>query len=735
MRKLNYLLIAFAIFAVACENSFDEQSKNQITLSSKTIEVHFESNEHTINVTSPYSWIAESKNEWISLTCDNGIAGTEELRFVCDRNLEESERKGTIVIKNEDFGLATELYVTQKSFIPELVVDQSRSLSFTEKGGIDIIKVSSNFNYDVSDDASWISCYKVEEGVKVSVSASDVVNERTAKITIYSEKYNLSYDVGVSQGAFEPYLNVYTSELNFNSENSSQYVSISANASFGVSSSATWLYCTTENGMVKITAYKNTTTELRTASVRVYLYEYNLDAIIKVTQEAFVPVIEVNGSTNIGIDVEAKSGTVKIVATSNFDYKISTNVDWVSCSRKYNENEISITYTTNLDMDKYRRAEITLYSDIYTPKVVIILTQSYLPLSHVIFYTSSDNQIVKPNFSYYLSNTYEDGVGVIKFNGPFTYMDISSFKDCKTLTSIILPEGVRYIGAYAFKGCSSLVNINLPKSLIEIGTEAFQECASLVNITIPDSVTLIEGWAFCGCISLTNVIIPNSVTTIGYRTFSNCRSLASIIIPDSVTSIRAEAFYGCTSLTSVTIGDSVAEIKEKAFYNCTSLTKVDISNLSTWCKIDFGSSIIDYSANPLCYGAKLHLNGSELIDVNIPSDITEIKNFTFCNCKSLTSVTIPDSITLIGTDAFYGCSSLTNVYCKPTTPPAVFYNYSYNPYDGSSSSGSFPFKSGMQIYVPRNSYDDYMQYSSYTNGIYQTNWYKYKSYIEPYDFE
>ena len=326
MRRLTYLLIALTLFISACENGFNDEGKNQISLSTKTIKVDFESDEHTIKVTSPYSWIAESKNEWIYLTCDNGIAGTEELRFVCDRNLEESERKGTIVIKNGDFGLATELYVTQKSFIPELVVDQSRSLSFTEKGGTDIIKVSSNFNYDVSDDASWISCYKVEEGVKVSVSASNVVNERTAKITIYSEKYNLSYDVGVSQGAFEPYLNVYTSELNFNSENSSQYVSISANASFGVSSSATWLYCTTENGMVKITAYKNTTTELRTASVRVYLYEYNLDAIIKVTQEAFVPVIEVNGSTNIGIDVEAKSGTVKIVATSNFDYKISTNV-------------------------------------------------------------------------------------------------------------------------------------------------------------------------------------------------------------------------------------------------------------------------------------------------------------------------------------------------------------------------------------------------------------------------
>ena len=731
MRKLNCLLIAFAIFAVACENSFDEQSKNQITLSSKTIEVHFESNEHTINVTSPYSWIAESKNDWISLTCDNGIAGTEELRFVCDRNLEESERKGTIVIKNEDFGLATELYVTQKSFIPELVVEQDKTLSFTEKGGSEIIKVSSNFNYSVSDNASWISCDKVEEGVRVTASASDVVNERTAQVTIYSEKYNLSYDVGVSQGAFEPYLNIYTSELNFNSEHSTQYVSVSTNASFGVSSSSNWLYCTTENGKAKITAYKNTTTEQRTASVRVYLYNYNVETIIKLTQDAFVPVIEVNGSTNVSIDASAKSGTVKIVATSNFEYKISANVDWVSCSRKYNENEITITYTTNLDMKNSRSAEITLYSDIYMPKVVISLTQSYLPLSHVIFYTSSDNKIIEPRFSHYLSNTYEDGVGIIKFDGPFTYVNNSSFKGCKTLTSMILPQGVRYIDAYAFMGCSSLADINLPDSLTKIAIDAFSGCASLVNITIPDSVTSIEGYAFSGCSSLTSITIPDSVTEIGSYAFYYCTSLKSATIGNGVTSIGVWAFYDCTSLISVAIGNSVTSLGEKAFYNCKSMTMVYISDLSAWCKISF-----DYSyANPLHNGAKLFLNDSELTDITIPSDITEINNFAFYNCKSMTSVTIPDSVTSIGAWAFWGCTSLTNVYCKPITPPAVFYNYSYNPYDGSSIDGSFPLKSGMRIYVPRNSYDDYMQYSSYTNGIYQTNWYKYEQYIEPYDFE
>lgn len=378
MRKLNYLLIALTIFISACENGFHDEDKNQISLSTKTIEVDFESDEHAIKVTSPYSWIAESKNDWISLTCDNGIAGTEELKFVCDRNLEESERKGTIVIKNEDFGLATELYVTQKSFIPELVVEQDKTLSFTEKGGSEIIKVSSNFNYSVSDNASWISCYKVEEGVKVTASASDVVNERTAQVTIYSEKYNLSYDIRVSQGAFEPYLNIYTSELNFNSENSTQYVSVSTNASFGVSSNSNWLYCTTEDGKVKITAYKNTTTEERIANVRVYLQEYNLEATIKVTQEAFIPEWCVVPET---LTFRANGGTREIAITANFDYTYSANADWISLKRT--SNGISVIVSNHIDIDE-RADEIFISSKKYgITKIVSVKQEAFVPILEI----------------------------------------------------------------------------------------------------------------------------------------------------------------------------------------------------------------------------------------------------------------------------------------------------------------------------------------------------------------
>ena len=177
------------------------------------------------------------------------------------------------------------------------------------------------------------------------------------------------------------------------------------------------------------------------------------------------------------------------------------------------------------------------------------------------------------------------------------------------------------------------------------------------TITCPKPITVIATGAFSGCRKLTSVKLPNSVSSIRKEAFSGCTSLTSVTIPDGVTSIGEDAFYNCKSLTSITIPDSVTSIEEGAFYGCESLTRVDISDLSAWCKISFGN----YSESPLYYGAKLYLNGNELTDITIPSDITEIKQYAFSYCESLTSITIPDSVTSIGDYAFYKCSSLTSI--------------------------------------------------------------------------
>ena len=280
-----------------------------------------------------------------------------------------------------------------------------------------------------------------------------------------------------------------------------------------------------------------------------------------------------------------------------------------------------------------------------------------------------------------VSNTYdaEKECWVIKFDSAITSIGNTAFDNCTSLTSVTIPDSVTSIGSRAFSRCTSLTSITIPDSVTSIGDNAFNGCTSLTSVTIPNSVTSIGerafydctsltsitignsvasigSAAFYGCTSLTTITIPDSVTSIGDSAFRSCTSLTSITIPDSVTSIRDYAFCECSSLTSVTIGNGVTSIGDYAFSGCTSLKRVDICDLSAWCKLSFG-----YSANLLSNGAKLYLNGSELTDITIPSDITEIKDYTFYNCTSLTSVTIPDSVTLIGEYAFGNCTSLTSI--------------------------------------------------------------------------
>ena len=201
-----------------------------------------------------------------------------------------------------------------------------------------------------------------------------------------------------------------------------------------------------------------------------------------------------------------------------------------------------------------------------------------LPPANEIWYTSTDGEVVTPYGDAFgvniISNTYENGVGIITFDGDVTSIGEDAFFDCSSLASVTIPDSVTSIGDYAFIGCSSLVSITIPESVTSVGEYAFRYCESLASVTIPDSVTSIGKSAFEYCSSLANVTIPDSVTSIGDLAFYNCSSLANVTIPDSVTSIGMGAFYFCSSLANVTIPDSVTSIGEGAFYCCTSLTSV-----------------------------------------------------------------------------------------------------------------------------------------------------------------
>ena len=238
-----------------------------------------------------------------------------------------------------------------------------------------------------------------------------------------------------------------------------------------------------------------------------------------------------------------------------------------------------------------------------------------------------------------------------------TSISANAFYNCSNLENITILGNITNIGYSAFYNCSSLTNITIPDSVTSIGSNAFSNCSSLISIAIPSSVTNTGNYIFSGCKNLTSVIIPNGVTSIANYTFSGCSSLESITIPNSITSIGTSAFYNCNKLTSITISDSVTSIENYAFSGCSSLTSVNyLGNIESWCIINFA----EYNSNPLSFAHKLLINGDEIKDINIPKTITQINNYAFYGCNSLTSITIPESVTSIGNYAFYNCSNLTS---------------------------------------------------------------------------
>ncbi|MDE7391171.1 MAG: leucine-rich repeat domain-containing protein [Treponemataceae bacterium] len=133
-----------------------------------------------------------------------------------------------------------------------------------------------------------------------------------------------------------------------------------------------------------------------------------------------------------------------------------------------------------------------------------------------------------------------------------SYVTMSDGTNLKSLSKLVIPNGVTSIGDGAFKNCTALTSVTIPDGMTNIGGRAFSGCTGITDVTIPAGVTEIGDSAFFGCTNLTDVTIPASVKSIGYSAFNKCTKLATITIPDSVTSIGSNAFSNCTNLAKVT---------------------------------------------------------------------------------------------------------------------------------------------------------------------------------------
>lgn len=165
-----------------------------------------------------------------------------------------------------------------------------------------------------------------------------------------------------------------------------------------------------------------------------------------------------------------------------------------------------------------------------------------------------------------------------------------AFSGCISLVTVEIPTTLRVIGQHAFSGCKLLKtiklchsdneNIDLGDDIVKIGKGTFENCDSITSVVLPKNLSYMGPLCFFSCKSLKSVIMDcDGIDFIMPYTFGNCEKLESLTLSINVNKLWSFAFINCRGLTEIRfIGD--VNIGESSFKNCENLITASLSKRS-----------------------------------------------------------------------------------------------------------------------------------------------------------
>ena len=268
------------------------------------------------------------------------------------------------------------------------------------------------------------------------------------------------------------------------------------------------------------------------------------------------------------------------------------------------------------------------------------VTSEYVPMvvkeiTDEIWYTSTDGKIVEPTSTdgwgaNIISNTYKNGIGIIKFDKNVTIIPYHAYKSTHKLASIYIPNSVSNIEENAFSYCTNLNNV------YGKFTSSDNKCIIVDNKLI----------TLCPKIS-GEYTIPKEVTSLGFLCITSLRDKIELTIPENV------SHFNKNGIMTILVG---------------------VSSFKGPYATSDGKFLV--KDNEL-YGVA----GYDLTHCIIPDGITSIKQYLF-QSLAINQITIPETIVNMGLCTFSNCNRLRNVYCKAKTPPtakSIFSNLSTIP--------------------------------------------------------
>jgi len=310
------------------------------------------------------------------------------------------------------------------------------------------------------------------------------------------------------------------------------------------------------------------------------------------------------------------------------------------------------------------------------------------------------------------------------------------FDNCRMIKRIILPDTVTRVEGYAFQYTQACEELVLSKNLVYVGTFAFSECGAS-ELTLPDGIITISNYGFYRMRNVKTLYVPGSVQfpkdSGSALCFADWYSLEYAEFEEGITATPTQGFSGCGKLKAVKLPSTLEFLGWSGFTSCESLEEIDLSH----------TRITELTSSTFWSCSKLHT-------IKLPDTVTKFGSNEFRVCTALKNLTIPSSLKMIAANAFWGCTALTeldfsntqlediypaafqgvsgvtelvfpatltkiqnNAFVSMTSLKSVTFTSETAPEMGSGLFSDCPAK----IYVPADSYDNYLEASTWAPYI------------------
>lgn len=706
IKQLTIILLT-ALSLAGCQEELPKFA--QIEAGKESLSFTQASDTRTVKVKTSHAWTAVSSGSWLTVSPDNGGAGTYELTLTVAANTTTTARSAQVDIQVGHKISTIKVSQAQQDI---LGLDRNSAVVAWPAGSVEFTLATNIADYEVTSDAAWLkpSATKSmkEETLLLAYGENQTYDARTATVTVSSG--TLSSKVTVTQGGRGALYFVISRDTVEAADVRYELSLMKNTESNGLRliDKAPWISLPPRSKAVpveeriRLTLQTNTKTEPRKA--RLVINDSSTGALLTDTftlvqrgrENVLLPEIK-----SYETAVAGETFDIPVTASGPFEVELPKDAPWLTGS-----TGVQLGGTLRFKVEENTRPEART-------AVIVLRLQSDVPVEATITITQAAAKVTDTELIPRLYNLLEGGVVIetVPVNlGAFrATIDYDTGEPSSWVHDIYSSGGKLHFriddNGTTNKRSAVIHLVPEDKEPVEIRINQSGTDGAYIELNTPGTLASFIDFSKMGRYKSIRLVSENGInaddintlrnkelaiedinlagvamTNLPEGAFEGNRTLQKMTLPEGLLSIGNAAFAGSRLKELKYSGARVLQvIGDRAFEGCSGL-KMDgvfISSLQSIGERAFAGAFTESESNDLdLVGASgLRTIGKEafracntLTQLTLPTNLSEIGEGAFSECYNLTgTLALPTPLTTIGAEAFYNCKNLTGTLALPAS--------------------------------------------------------------------